>query len=482
MTKRVDRFRSRRARLNSRVGDFPPPIADAELVQGMLSQEVDWSLIDSVALKMPAFNDVVVTDEEVTRCLSDLDNAFTRQKYDALFEGVKETLIDQILRSVGLSRSNLDGKLMDEMEFEKSDYAHNGIRGKLLKERMNPDGTITDASTGKRYDPSEMDLDHTISKKSFHEGFDGHLRYPEERKEWAKDSGNLEFIHESINSSKQDKRWKETKLGDGRRTRHLDNKAEDVAERKRPKGLDRIRRAADIYGINAGIEQGKQQALALLVSELISAVFAEAKDVFANGWKGGDYNAGWLESLRKCLKRIGRHLLNRWKDVAAAFGSGWLSGFLSATMSALLKMFGRTWKNMRRIMRDGLLSIMKAIKVLLFPPEGMSLHQAAHEATKIVATGLVVSGGILAGEAIAAQIPPPFGNVIAPVLGGLISGLGSLFVVFMLDKLDLFGVNHDERHAFIMGTLEGRISETTRKIEDMVAESEQIIFASQPTG
>ena len=224
MTKRVERFRSRRARLDSRVGDLPPPIADAELVQGMLSKEIDWSLIDSVSLKVPAFNDVVVTDEEVTRCLSDLDNAFSRQKYDALFEGVKDTLIDQLLRPLGLSRSNLDGKLKDEMEFDKSDYAHNGIREKLLKERMNPDGTITDASTGKRYDPSEMDLDHTISKKSFHEEFDGHLRYPEEKKEWTKDPGNLEFIHESINSSKQDKRWKETKLGDGRRTSVLVHK------------------------------------------------------------------------------------------------------------------------------------------------------------------------------------------------------------------------------------------------------------------
>ena len=481
MTKRVERFRSRRARLDSRVGDLPPPIANADLVQGILSQEIDWSLIDSVALKVPAFNDVVVTDEEVTRCLSDLDSAFSRQKYDALFEGVKDTLIDQLLRPVGLSRSNLDGKLEEEMKYKKSDYDHNGIRGKLIKERMNPDGTMTDKYTGKDGDPSKMDLDHVISTKDLHEKFDGHLLYPEEKKEWAKDPDNLEFTDRYINRKKGAHPLKDQDL-DGRRTWRIENKAKESVENKMPKGFDRIRRAADIYGINAGTEQGKQQALALIVSELISAVFAEAKDVFANGWKGGDYNAGWLESLRKRLKRIGRHLLNRWKDVAAAFGTGWLSGFLSATIFALLRMFGGTWKNMRRIIREGFVSIMKAIKVLLFPPEGMSLHQAAHEATKIVATGLVVSGGILAGEAMAAPIPPPFRNVIAPVLGGLISGLGSLFVVFMLDKLDLFGVNFDERHAFIMGTLEGRISETTREIEDMVAESERIIFASQPTG
>ena len=475
MTEQGERFRSRRARLDSQVGDLPPPIADADLVQGILSQEIDWSLIDSVALKVPVFNDVVVTDEEVTRCLSDLDSAFTRQKYDALFEGVKDTLIDQLLRPLKLSRSDLDGKLIDEMKYKRSDYAHSqSFRNKIMEERMNPDGTITDAYTGKCHDPSEMDLDHVIPKEEMHKQYGGHLLYPKEKKELAEDSDNVQFTTQSNNRSRRPH-------GDGRRTKHFKKKAKESVENKMPKGLDRVRRAAHIYGIKAGTRQGLQQALALIVSELISAAFAEVKDVFANGWKGEDYNARWLEILRKRLKRIGRHLLSRWKDVAEAFGTGWLSGFLSATITALQNMFVRTSKNIVRIIREGFHSIMKAIKVLLFPPEGMSLHQAAHEASKVFATGLVVTGGILAGEHIA-NFLPMFRDVLGPVLGGLISGLGSLFVVFMLDKLDLFGVDFDERHAFIMDTLEHRISEGTREIEDMVAKSERIIFESQPTG
>ena len=256
---------------------------------------------------------------------------------------------------------------------------------------------------------------------------------------------------------------------DRKRTMDIAKKADNAIEPQIPKGLDFAQRAA-ADGVKTGNRQGLQQALALLVSELISAVFAEVKDVFANGWKSGDYNASWLESLKKRLNRIGRYLFDRWKDVAAAFGTGWLSGFLSATITALLNMFVRTSKNMVRIIREGFLSIIKAIKVLLFPPEGMNLRQATHEATKVFTTGLVVTGGILAGEAIAGRLP--LGDVLGPVLGGLISGLGSLFVVYMLDKLDLFGVNSDERHAFIIGTLEDRIADATRKIENIAAESE----------
>ena len=299
MTKRVERFRSRRARLDSRVGDLPPPIADADLVQGMLSQEIDWSLIDSLAIKAPAFNDVVVTDEEVTRCLSDLDNAFSRQKYDALFEGVKDTLIDQLLRSAklypvlkdkkfkDLDFKDLDDKFISENKYDSNDYAHGQpFRNEVMKERKNPDGTITDAfsgkhygassgkhydaSSGKHYDRSQVDLHHVISKEEFHNEYDGHLLYPEEREAWAKERGNVVFIDQSTNKSIGS--GSSTGHGDGRRINPAEKRGRDISEKYRPKGLDRVRRAADIYGIKAGTRQGLQQSLALLVSELISAV------------------------------------------------------------------------------------------------------------------------------------------------------------------------------------------------------------------
>ena len=482
MSKRVERFRHRRARLDKRVGDVPPPLVDAELVQDILHQEIDWSMIDSVAIKMPVFNDVVVTDEDVDRCLSDLDRAFTRQKYDALFEGVKDTLIDQILIPLKLSRSDLmqtDRKFV--YEDVKDDYrkGFDSTRKAAREKAMNEDGTTTDGYTGERRDPNEkMELDHVIPLKELHEK-GGFMLNPEEKKALGNDPDNLVYTEEKINRKKGDRPLEDQGL-DGRRTRHIKKKADKSVEKQIPKGLDFAQRAAG-DGIKTGNRQGQQQALAFIVSELISAVFAEVKDVFENGWKGGDYNASWLENLKKRLKRVKRYLLNRWKGIAESFGTGWFSGFLSATITALLNMFVRTSKNMVRIIREGFLSIMKAIKVLLFPPEGMSLRQAAHEATKVLATGLVVTGGIVVGEGIATNLPI-LGSIIGPVLGGLISGLGSLFVIFMLDKLDLFGVNFDERHAFIMGTLKDRISDATREIEDIAVEAERIVFAIPPTG
>ena len=144
-------------------------------------------------------------------------------------------------------------------------------------------------------------------------------------------------------------------------------------------------------------------------------------------------------------------------------------GLLSAISTAVINMFVRTSKNAVRLIREGFMSLMKAIKTLIFPPEGMTMNQAAHEASKVFATGLVVTGGILATESIATFINGiPFADTIAMVIGGLLSGLSSLFVVYLLDKLDLFGVNADERHEFIIGTLEPRIDSRIESTEAII--------------
>ena len=448
------------------------PVVDVDAVENLLSQDVDWSLIGSLAVEVPVFNQDEITDEAVSRCLSALDRDFSRKKYDALFEGVRSALIDQLLGPLGLSRSDLmesDRKFL--YKDAKEDYGvTNRTRKDLWNERQNADGTGTDAYTRQRLDKGRADLDHVIPRKELHDR-GGFMSDSDERQRLGNEPNNLEYTDQSINRSKQDGRLEDVPSADKRRTKSIQNRAEKAIESQLPNSWQIARRGMR-DGVEVGTKQGLQQAFGLLVSELISAIFFEVKDVLERGWKGGEYDLSWLKVLKERLDRVQRRLLARWRDVAVAFGKGWLSGFLSATMTAMLNMFVRTGRNVVRILREGLLSIVNAIHVLLAPPDGMSLREAAHEATKVLAAGLVVTGGILAGEAIAQSFGflGALGDVLASVLGGLISGLGSLFVIYMLDKLDLFGVAFDERHSFVMGTLEARVTETTTKIEGLAAE------------
>lgn len=472
MTERSERFRARRAKLNASAENAIVPIADAELVNAMLSQEVDRSLIDFLAVEPPVFNQRV-TEEEITRCLSELDEQFTEQKYDALFKGVEDTLIDQLLGPFGLSRSALmekDRKFVYQDVKEEYGTGFRSTRKQEMKKSRDESGRVRDAYTGKPLEENKIDVDHIIPKKKAHNNRGGFMLSADEKAAWGNDPNNLAPTHRSTNRSKGSNDLLDQEGLDGRRTKPAQARAEKSISDHMPRGLEFGKRAAT-DGVKMGAKQGMQQALALIFSEFLSAIFSEVKDIFSNGWKGGEYDARWINSLKKRINRIKSRLLNRWKDVAQAFGEGTLSGFLSATSTALLNMFIRTSRNVVRILREGFLSITKAIRVLLFPPEDMSLREAAHEASKVLTTGLVVTGGVLAGEAIAQKLGSmPFSDVLGGVVGGLISGLGSLLVVFMLDKLDLFGVAFDERHAFIMGILDDRISKTTKEFDRIASD------------
>ncbi len=470
MTKRSERFRARRAMLAARSGGAPLSVVDDRWVEDLLSQDVDWALINSVAVEVPVFDQYMVTDEAIDRCLADLDKSFSQKKYDALYDGVKCTLIDTLLGPLRLSRSDI-------MEYDrkyvygdvKQDYnVTEKTRNDLWKGRQSPDGTVTDAYTGQKLGKGRADLDHVIPKKKIHDR-GGYALDPDERQGAGNDPDNLQHTDRSINRSKQDKDLGDVPNTDKGRTKPIQERANKAVEGHLPSKWQIARRGMK-EGIGVGKQQGLQQAIGLLIAELTSAVFFEVKDILYRGWKGERYDFSWVEVLKGRLDRVRRRLLARWQDVAVAFGKGWLAGFLSATMTMVLNTLVRTGRNVVRIIREGFLSLVNAIQVLLFPPAGMSLGEAAHEASKVLLTGLVVTGGILAGEAIGQFFKFPGGELLASTVGGLIAGLGSLFVVFMLDKLDLFGVVFDERHSFIMGKLEDRTAETIRKIDSLATE------------
>ncbi|PSV44606.1 hypothetical protein [Photobacterium sp. GB-36] len=490
MSSRSERFKKRQQlRSNYAEKSHIKELANSEVSQQMLARQVDQEFIDNALLEKAPIYDLNVSEAEVKASLKMLDIDFNKEKYDVLFESSKDVLINQLLNPLNLSRADLEN-VDRNFEYNRDDYTKSpkssggeGVsfdtqRKKLKLQSTNEQGQIKDTYTGQYHDASEMDLDHVKSLKAFHES-GAYMLSDVEKRQFAADPDNHEFTHNSLNRSKGEKDLKEfsetNEQADKRRTNAAHTRAEKAAEKYVPsnpvgKTVFVAKRGA-VDGVKAGSQQGLQQALGALLSEFISATFIEVKDIFNNGFKGNALEMSWVDALISRLNNIKNKLLSKWKNVAQAFAAGALSGFLSSIITALLNMFVRTGKNMVRIIREGFMSLTKALKTLIFPPEGMTAKQAAHEATKILATGLVITGGIMAGEAIATALGTiPFAGTISMVLTGLLSGLGSLFVVFMLDKLDMFGVNEAERHEFIMGRLESRITVSIERSETIIKE------------
>jgi hypothetical protein len=204
---------------------------------------------------------------------------------------------------------------------------------------------------------------------------------------------------------------------------------------------------------------GAQQALGLLLCEFFQAFFDEIKDIYKNGFENGFEQQRFFEILKNRLTRISQRIIEKWKDACKAFRDGFISGFLSNLVTVVINMFVRTGKRVVRIIREGFFSLLKAIKTLCCPPEGMTASEAAHEASKLIAAGLVTVGGIALEQYIdglikATPFLEPFADILTTVLVGGLTGLATTFIIYAIDKIDLFKVNDKARHEFVMGKLE----------------------------
>jgi regulator of extracellular matrix RemA (YlzA/DUF370 family) len=219
-----------------------------------------------------------------------------------------------------------------------------------------------------------------------------------------------------------------------------------------------------------GAKMGLQQAVGIVLKELTESIFDEISDIWQDGFKGKNtIDKTFFSVLKERLLRIGNNVLSEWEDVVKAFGEGFFSGFLSNIVTVLINIFTTTGKRLVRIIREGFFSLLKAIKLLFFPPENMSIKEAAHEATKLIVAGLAVTGGIVLEQYLDTLLKTiPFADMISTVLIGIVTGLATSLLIFMLDKLDIFGVNKEKQYGFI-------IQELDRITNNSFEEAEQIL-------
>lgn len=194
-----------------------------------------------------------------------------------------------------------------------------------------------------------------------------------------------------------------------------------------------------ITGANEGAKMGAQQAIGLVMTEFFTALFDEILDIYKHGFSAGFDDDRFFSVLKERLKTIAKKLKAKWKKVAIAFKDGFISGFISNLVTTIINAFVTTGKRVVRIIREGIFSLFKAIKIILFPPENLTHEEAMHEAKKLIATGLIVSLGVIIEEYIdtfikLTAILAPFAETLSVIFVGAITGLAITMTVYYIDK------------------------------------------------
>ena len=335
------------------------------------------------------------------------------------------------------------------------------------------DGTATDYMSGEKIKQNDShDLDHIVSGKEIHDD-PGRILASIDGAELANTDANLKPTDSSINRSKKadsmedflnrkNKKIKELKTKDklsekeqkelkkieklkkidDKKAIEADKKAREEQNSKINKVYYRSEKFAKdtvVSSVKEGAKMGIQQALGLVISEFFTALFDEILDIYKNGFAHGFDDDRFFSILKDRLKKIAIKVTSKWKDVAIAFKDGFISGFISNLVTTVINMFVTTGKRVVRIIREGLFSLFRAVKLLIFPPDGMTYEDAMHEAKKLIASGLIISLGVIAEEYIdklirGTVILEPFTDTLTSVFVGVITGLSITMVVYYIDQ------------------------------------------------
>lgn len=363
-----------------------------------------------------------------------------------------------------------DRETFDRFHENRSEDYNSGKAYRTELPRMRKEafkeGPISDAYTGRDLPrDGRAHLDHVVSAKDMHE--DRELNFfmsQGEKRTLAQDPENLAFTSESINASKGEKpmeEWMDATAGgrdipnadhygvDRGRGRTRDerarqHRADKLSEKQREYYVPRVVRS----GVIEAGKMGLQQAIGVVLVELVAALLDEAMAVWRDGWNTEGAAQSWLDVLLTRLERVGSRVLASLKPALKAAAGGAVSGFLSNLLTVLINTVRSTSRRVVRIIREGLFSLLRAVRLLALPPDGMTAADAAHEASKLLTSGVLVGFGIAVQEPLtraaqsslaAVPVLVPFIDPAVEIGVGLAVGVMSAVVVYALDQVDLFG-------------------------------------------
>ncbi len=468
--------------------------------------------------------DFNISEVETKEFLEQFKRDFSQDKFNKLITDCKKEVITSIVIPFGLGKvfsaydktgGNVDtihnaregiyvtkeakDNYESRGEYDSHKYHHHTEYIKNNKDYSNQrkNGEAIDYMTGERLDSNKShDLDHVVSAKEIHDdrgrvlaNIDGadlantevNLKPTSATRNRSKKADPLENFIEQKNKriekidelkSKSNKtKQEENELRKLEEFSKIDDEKALIADREarnaQNKEIDStyytsrefVKNTA-VTGFKEGAAMGIQQALGLIIVEFFTALFDEILDIYQKGFNKGFDNDKFFNVLKERLKRIAKRLQEKWKDIAIAFKDGAISGFISNLVTTVINMFITTAKRVVRIIREGMFSLIRAVKLLLFPPKGMSSEQAMHEAKKLILSGIIISLGVLAEEYIDKMVRctvflEPFADVLTSIFVGAITGISVTMAVYYIDKK-----KNDKE------LVEALLSNTNKKIEN----------------
>ena len=392
-------------------------------------------------------------------------------RLEELITGCRENTIDAVITQFRLNRAMFQDKVggniatprnagndvfPDEQskknysgfddDYIRKNYEDENRKGRIRKEAnkiMAAGETVSDAyaDRGLVYGKGKYDADHVVPLKEASQNEWMHMFCSEEkRKEILNSKLNIALTSESINSSKGPKSISEL-LESGFVEQHDASAVKMWVRDKKARiyiQAEVVTETVKVAGKEAGKEAVKlaaREAIGLLLAELVKALYDEADDLWRLHSMHADID--WTAEFKLRAVRIKDRLLARLKDAVEAAKSAGLAGLVSALVTWGINFAIETAKHIVGAIRQAVLSLIQAGKVLLTdaPPE-----EKARAVAKILAGSLSVIAGIILDESLKsllATVPglQVFATEISAAISAIATGLLTALSIFIIDTL-----------------------------------------------
>lgn len=433
---------------------------------------------------------------EITKYSNLIDNDFKELLFkkepiedtvvDSLFEVCKKEITIQIISQFGLSQiydnykdggnvttmhNAKNGVYSDEEIKERFEKKYDQNLRKELYEKdfkkmrkdtfQNTDSPLFSDYTGKELTKDgRTHIDHVVSAAEIQRNDDARLYMSDKKRgEMAVDSKNLAWSESSLNQSKSDKDLKEWMNSPNKNNPEISNKERyDINDEKANAKYVEAREHVDTTvkeqkknyykenikktSINQGFNMAKKQAIGIIIYEFtnefwsFAVPFAKKWNSFANMKERFDY---FKEGIERAFQNIKNRASHIFKSTIASFTDGFVGGVFSNIVTVAINTFATTVKSFAKILNDGVNGIIRAIKMLIHRPEGMTKQQAIKEVIKILSTTIVISIGAILTEAFSTYLKTtpfaPFSDIIASIIGAVLTAIISATLVYTIDNI-----------------------------------------------
>jgi hypothetical protein len=341
-------------------------------------------------------------------------------------------------------------------KFDRTDYDAERKKKGARKERFQNPEPVMDAYTRKELPRNgQAQQDHVVSAAEIERSAKGHFAQTrEERVETANQDVNLVWADSSMNQSKGDLKVEEWANKPSRKDKtvqnaeafNVDRQAMNEVDTKAREAVNSVqdravlKKNAQDFALQGGLEAGKvalRQIVGLALRSLLKGVVADIRQLAQEGFRDVKRI---MSVLNARAKAIIEEMKTRWAEFLKEGLAAAVSGLLSSLATFLINSFITTVRNVVTIIREIIVALVRAMKVVVAPEPGKTRSDIARDVLAIIGGAAATVIGIGAEEAIAKilqSLPPlaPFAETLAAVLSGALVSVGTIILLLAFDRL-----------------------------------------------